>query len=1354
MVNIILPTIRFTPLVKEIMTHLFITSQAYDDIHVTIADGQINEEKRSWVFRAAESLLKARRLTYIGLQDPAERLYRAAQIDAEWVLLLSDDDAPTVNYVRALCDAARRVTPQTTAVLPRTFVCYSPAQFYHCRFQPLQDQSQRGRLLSLFKQGQNGLWTFGVMRRQLFKDWLEFVRRKPAWPTYSDQVFVGYVAMKGLVALTEEECVYLKDESDWHDLRRAFLKDAGGYPRKDLALAHEIFLVADLFRFLRANGLEDAALPALTYRAKDLLKGGLAYYPIRLKVLAVGDGRYSQMVCAQMKRLLAQAMSLPDDDVTSHLRLLQEIELVADQLASVANDSQSFSTETVGDAEEPMVQHVLRQREALSIRQPQTVRQLRVLLVVHGFPPKSAAGTELYTLALARELLRRGHAVRVLYPLFGGTRPEGSVSESQYENIPVSELHVASAKTFEELFHHPAAAKAFRSYLMQHPVDVVHFQHVIGLSASVLSACKQLGVPSVMTLHDAWFLCEQWHYMLPDGNFCTGPDTVDKCVRCMLSRHPGSPIQRQIPMVYYQLALRRETLRAAIQQVDALIVLTEFQRRDLEQHGFVHPKTLVAPIGLEWSPPLDRVPRDGPMRVLYLGHIARRKGLDVLLRAFSRLPKSKARLDIYGEVVDWKYFEQTMRLASSMEGINYHGGYTKGDLPRILSHCDIAVVPSRAEFYPTTVRECLAAQVPVIASCVGGVPELIEHGRTGLLFRSGDDADLADKLNLFIADAGQVERFRSAIRPVRTMAQDVDEIERLYGELLFRNRWGVQRSDNVPAGDGQAHVSSLGEGASARYVCSIIIPVSNNLELTKQCLTALASSTTAVDYEVILVDNGSMDGTAAFLQTLQGDVRIIRNDENRGFAKACNQGAKEARGKYLVFLNNDTIPQSNWLGPLVQEVEEHPEVGVVGSKLLYPDGTIQHAGVVFSRDGAPYHIYRRVPADSPAVSKRREFQAVTAACLLIRRDLFEAVGGFDEAFVNGFEDVDLCLKVRKQGFQVIYQPRSVLYHFESQTPGCKTHDVVNSRLLRERWNNFLWMEDADLHYYMDGFKLVGDSYDAKMATKAVPLTDVRDRASWAHVAAVQAAALKKDWEAVRRELQLVDEWPNDRLVLSWGANVAERLKEPKYQVRFLTRAVEVGGTTNERISLARLLLEQGDVVGAEQQLRAALRSETDHAEGLLLHGVLCMQREQYGEAESSFVRALKAGADRRKCLMGMGMAAMGRSYPQGAWEKFCEVLVDQPDDAEAIHWLLRAGTAQNRWEELSRYLALYVKRNPGDLAVRFALAGVWLRADHVEEAKRELETIRALNPQFDGLAELEQAIARKEAMQTVSVTEE
>ena len=166
------------------------------------------------------------------------------------------------------------------------------------------------------------------------------------------------------------------------------------------------------------------------------------------------------------------------------------------------------------------------------------------------------------------------------------------------------------------------------------------------------------------------------------------------------------------------------------------------------------------------------------------------------------------------------------------------------------------------------------------------------------------------------------------------------------------------------------------------------------------------------------------------------------------------------------------------------------------------------------------------------------------------------------------------------------------------------------------------------------------------------MTDVYDRASWAHVAASQAAALKKDWAAVRRELQLVDHWPDDRFVLSWGAMVAERLHEPICRTKFLSRYLALVDAPVERVALIRALLEQKNLAGAEEQLRILLASSPSHAEGLLLSGILCMQREQYEQAETAFGSAMREEADRKKCLMGMGMAAMGRAYTQGAWEQF------------------------------------------------------------------------------------------------------
>ena len=486
-----------------------------------------------------------------------------------------------------------------------------------------------------------------------------------------------------------------------------------------------------------------------------------------------------------------------------------------------------------------------------------------------------------------------------------------------------------------------------------------------------------------------------------------------------------------------------------------------------------------------------------------------------------------------------------------------------------------------------------------------------------------------------------------------SMTSGTKDTYRRTTEIIYRKYAPyAERIAGVREGQ-QRHLQKFQAEASAKsYVCSIIIPVWNRLELTRDCLTALSQIKDQPEYEVIIVDNSSTDGTKEFLAELKGDVQIIRNEKNEGFAKACNQGARAARGQYLVFLNNDTIPQSGWLSSLVSEVDAQPEVGVVGSKLLYPDGTVQHAGVVRDLEHRlPYHIYKSFAGDHPAVNQRREFQIVTAACLLIRRSLFEEVGGFDEGYVNGFEDADLCLKVRERGYAVVYQPRSVVLHLESQTAGRKVHDDTNAIRFLDRWEGQWWAADEDLHFYVSGYKLKRIFRNGQLGGDIVLLEDVKDGALWAHVAAVQIAALKKDWECVKRELRLVENWPNDQFVLSWGAMVAERLQEPISRTKFLSRYLALVDAPVERGALIRALLEQKDLAGAEEQLRILLASSPSHAEGLLLNGILCMQREQYEAAETAFDSALRGGANRKKCLMGMGMA-LGRAYTRALGNGF------------------------------------------------------------------------------------------------------
>ncbi|ULA63108.1 MAG: Glycosyltransferase [Nitrospira sp.] len=533
--------------------------------------------------------------------------------------------------------------------------------------------------------------------------------------------------------------------------------------------------------------------------------------------------------------------------------------------------------------------------------------------------------------------------------------------------------------------------------------------------------------------------------------------------------------------------------------------------------------------------------------------------------------------------------------------------------------------------------------------------------------------------------------------------------------------------------------------APKRFTCSIVIPVWNKLELTRQCLVALGPATEDVSFELIVVDNHSTDGTPEFLASLGGDVRIITNDDNLGFAKACNQGAAVARGEYLVFLNNDTIPLKGWLSALVEETKANPDVMVAGSKLLYQNGTVQHAGVAIDRHNlTPYHIYNGFAADHPAVNKRRELNAVTAACLLIRRSVFAELGGFDEGFRNGFEDVDLCLRVREKRGRIVYQPRSVLYHLESQTPGRKNHDQANAVRLQQRWGRCWWLVDDDGIYAGDGYKAVGVDKDGFRSYQLHLIDTPEERRAWDLVAGMQQAAHNQDMMAVEAALKRYAEWPADPSLLNWAASVAAAMALPSIAGDYLRRIEDLTDPAFRELEEIRAGLAGGQLSMASTRVDALLKQYPTHAEALLLRAILHMQREQYREAEIAFTTALNQGATRKKCLMGIGMASMGRAYPQGAWQTFLRVLAENPDDAEAIHWLLRAGTAQNRWRELSVQLHNYLARNPSDLSVRFAYAGVLLRADSVEKSRQEYDQLYALAPTYEGLRELGQAIVAKE----------
>ena len=235
---------------------------------------------------------------------------------------------------------------------------------------------------------------------------------------------------------------------------------------------------------------------------------------------------------------------------------------------------------------------------------------------------------------------------------------------------------------------------------------------------------------------------------------------------------------------------------------------------------------------------------------------------------------------------------------------------------------------------------------------------------------------------------------------------------------------------------------------------SIIIPVRDRAELLARCVESINRETTYAPYEIIIVDNDSQtEETRAYLSTVRHRVLNYRGPFN--FSAINNFAVEQTTSPWLLFLNNDTeVIDGDWLTVMAEHIQR-PEVGAVGPRLLYPDDTVQHGGIVVGVGGIAEHAFRGFPAEAPGVCRQlqvtRNYSAVTGACLLTRRDVFDKVQGFDEERLPvTFSDVDLCLKIRRAGYLVVYTPFARLYHHESGTRR-RTVEPLETGVMRERW---------------------------------------------------------------------------------------------------------------------------------------------------------------------------------------------------------------------------------------------------------------------------------------------------------------
>lgn len=443
---------------------------------------------------------------------------------------------------------------------------------------------------------------------------------------------------------------------------------------------------------------------------------------------------------------------------------------------------------------------------------------MRILLASHHFPPNFLSGAEWQAYRIAYWLKEAGHNVQVLcvesdtYGQAGQLKYQDEV----YNDIPVRRLFFnlpAASDPFRWSFRNPLIKQHAKDILLYFQPDVLHLISGYLLSGSIISAARSLDVPTVLMPMDFWFLCPRITLLHPDGSLCGVPKSRVKCVLCLrqdkrryrwankITAGRASQLMRllwKLPLMLKRTSA--QDVLAALQERDGylkqmfgtanvVISNSQFLRRMLDAHGFRSIRFVQLRQGLDterWDSPEKT--SSSPLHIGYIGQIAKHKGVDMLVRAFKRLRANgnEVRLSLYGDFTRAPGFVRKVRhLIGNDRRIKFAGTFAHDQISQVYRELDILVVPSIwHENSPNVILEALAFKVPVVASAIGGIPEMVSHEVNGLLFEPGSPSDLAKQLRRLLDEPSLLSRLCNNIKPVKTIEEEMTELMQVYESLV------------------------------------------------------------------------------------------------------------------------------------------------------------------------------------------------------------------------------------------------------------------------------------------------------------------------------------------------------------------------------------------------------------------------------------------------------------------------------------------------------------------------------------------------------------------------------------------